>query len=131
MTHLLKYLLVFSAILFFSGCEKDSAPTMITEIHNVGSWQPGGTYFYKNIYINEITAEVISSGAVLVYLKDTNSNGYWQLPFTMYPSVEYSRSYDFFVFEGTVQVRVQDSELSVFNPDDAQFKVVVFANNDE
>jgi hypothetical protein len=93
----------------------------------VNSWTFDTFYYYTTLNYPAITQDIINTGAVLVYSLDNNTIS--QLPFTFYPSANYSSSVSFEASPSQVKVYVVDSDLTQpNNPGSGTFKVVVMSS---
>ncbi|MEN9962941.1 MAG: hypothetical protein RL582_36, partial [Bacteroidota bacterium] len=89
------------------------------------SWVNSDPAWIATLNVSAITQNVLSNGAVLVYIKD--GTDYFQLPLTI-PEDTYFTTYQFRHDLGVVDVFVLDSDgLLPINPGTTTFKVVVIS----
>lgn len=153
-------LLIFSLILF--GCEKEGpvgpeGPAgkdgvngsdgndgnanvqSITKSIAYGDWQASGTagedlYYYVEISIPEITAQIVQDGTVMVYYKESN-DFYYALPSTFnwyssYLGYYYHTTLRFSFKTGIVRIEIEDSNMNTYRPESTvEFKIVVIAGS--
>lgn len=127
-------LLMISSITFFSNCKKEVPADNVVVDNVVSSSITSSAWVYNNPYWEisfsypAITQEIINSGAVLVYVKDGNSN--YQLPVTIYTTSTYSSSLGLEAFVGGIKINWSDSDLTQpDNPGTMTFKVVVISSD--
>jgi butyrate kinase len=79
--------------------------------------------------MQEITQEIVNTGAVLAYIKTQDS--YYQMPVTFYPSSTYSTSIEVETKFGGVSIYWTDSDRTTpINPGSQTFKIIVIASSD-
>ncbi len=134
-----KIMLVSITAIFLHGCAgKDGAPgaqgpegnanvTAMSYQILSSQWAYASPNLWVDLIDPDITADIINSGAVLVY---SNSVGdVTQLPFTYYPSTSYSETMSAVHYVGNVQINIVDSDGATPNaPGDLIFKVVVMSS---
>lgn len=132
----LSLIITLIAVLATSACKKEVAgpagPQGAPGNANVKSTTQLATFFlygnsYKaTIYFSSITQDILDKGAVLVYEKSGSS--YYPLPVTIYPSSSFSRTFNYEVFLGGVNIYVYDSDQTApSNPGSITYKVVAMA----
>ena len=84
-------------------------------------------FHYANLYIDEITENVLDNGAVLIYLYQDGS--LYSLPSTFVNVTEdgigYSSSYWTVLQLGGLTVKVQDNDGYTVHPGPQEFKIVI------
>lgn len=123
----------------FTGCQKEAGPqgepgkdgnaNVHSQTFTVSNWQYSEPTYYADINYSAITSDVINNGAVLVYFANGNG-GYSQLPITLYPSDEYSKTYEVVSFVGGVRIFITDSDLTQpISPGTQSFKIVAIGGS--
>ena len=95
-------------------------------------WVYSDPDYVTTINMPEITQDILSKGAVLVYI-NTGNEVYTQLPVTFYPSNTYSETYSYECFVGGIRIFVTDSDLlkPLAQPsNNFKYKIVVMAGSD-
>ena len=135
-------MLVCVTAIVFNGCKgKDGAPGaqgpagpqgnanvdyMVFQV-SASNWAYSSPSYFVNLIDPMVTADILNTGAVLVYADDGVT--VTQLPLTIYPSSTYSETWTPYESINNVQVQVTDSDLTApNNPGSILFKVVVMAS---
>lgn len=120
--------------LFFAGCKgKDGAPgaqgpqgnanVIGTNTVTVSSWTASGTAWQASITAGGITADVVNTGTVQVFIK--YSSGWWALP-----DINGINSTSFGFSVGTITLLNSNSDNSTpTNPGAKDFRVVIIPSN--
>jgi len=118
-----------------SGCTKDDGPNgnanleHLTKVIQSNQWYtrgefqfPGFQYYYQ-IDVPEITRDILDNGAVMMYIKQ--SDLFYPLPaITDYGT--YVNTVQFNVYQGMVEIFIEDTDFSTTAPDAMTLKIVVF-----
>lgn len=136
--------LLFIAFLAFTACKKtetgpqgpagpQGAPgtngsngnaNVFSGTFTTTAWQFVAPSLETNITCPLITEAILNKGIVLIYLQ--SGSEYKQLPFTIYPTSTYSRSYNVSHYVGGFKVYITDSDQTQPpNPGQLVYKVVV------
>jgi len=128
---------VFAAILF-TGCAKDGDPgaagpagadgnaNVMVKTITVSTWTAVGSTWTATINDADITADIVIDGLVPVYINTVN--GFSALPYVVYPSSNYFRTYSAMVDPGVITIKIQDSDLILpGNPGAITFKYAIIS----
>lgn len=133
--------LMLMLILSITACQKEpvqgpKGDPGNANVHSItytvptSGWSVNGNVLYATIPVSEITSDIITSGAVLVYL-ETQPGAFGQLPVTTYPADWYSETFEVYTAAGAVEIHISDSDLTQPpTPANAlKFKIVVIAGS--
>ena len=105
-----------------------NANVKATTVGNL-NWTYTSPDYTTIINVPAITQDIMSNGAVMVYLVDGGTQ--IQLPVTFHPTAQYSETYSFDCFVGGVKLYITDSDhVQPPQPSgDYKFKIVVMAGS--
>ncbi len=131
--------LIGVSALVLNGCSgKDGAPgaqgpegnaNVLTMAYSIlpSQWAYSSPVLWVDLIDNDITADIMNSGAVLVYME--NGSYTTQLPYTYYPTTTYSETMSAIHYLGNVEIDIQDSDAGTpGTPGPISFKVVTLSS---
>ena len=134
------FLIVVAVIFSFSSCKKEEGPqgppgkdgnaNVKTQIITVtpGEWNTNNSTLYVIKDVSIITSDIANSGAVMVYLKATNSSSYQALPYTWPGNNE--RIMRFWYSKGSLEIDIYEENGPASTPTSTYtFKVVAIEGN--
>jgi hypothetical protein len=120
--------------MFLLSCEKQGPQgpqgnaNVQSLTYQVTEWNFNNPAYYADISVPFVTADIISSGAVLVYA-EVGTNIFSQVPLTFYLSDQYSTTIEVSHSIGKVRLFWVDSDLTQpLQPGAMNFKIVVIAS---
>jgi hypothetical protein len=151
MKNLKLILVIAAATVLFTSCEKNETAKpgpqgpqgeqgntnveSVTVSVSSTDWSPygnpmGGNMLAAQKNVPAITSGIVSSGAVMVYMKKAYSNGgyyYQALPFSWVDTPSSTRTYGFSISTGTLNIHVEDSDNNLTSLGSYTFKVVAIS----
>lgn len=100
-------------------------PSAQSTTATISNWSAGVDHYYAQIPWGQITSDILTNGAVMVY-KNSGTNTWSQLPLTIYTSSSYSTTIEVSVTVGSVIIYYKNSDLSMpAVPATTEFKISI------
>lgn len=134
-------LLLVIASTTFNACQKpekgetgpagaDGNANVQSSVYYVSSYSASGNILYTNIFVSDLTQDIVDNGAVLVYI-ETTSGSYSQLPITTAASTTVDLLIEAIHSAYNVQVQFSFSNNTLpGNPGLIKFKIVTIAGKE-